>query len=877
MPSDIEFRQLLLDVENDLTDEEHKRFVFLLGDDIPRRQRDAPLVVIFTTLIDLGRISERDCSYLMKIFEKLKLLTVAYRIAQFEARFAPPVKVPEDIQPIENGRNNSITPDELVNDFLTDGVIISDIEQTSSPDSPVINEPVTPITTLSLKNSDLEIFENDIWSDEFLQKINVKNIRPYEYQRVLVQSSIQAGNTIICLRAGGGKTLVAALLFKYYLIKKTTSENDKKFLAFFIVPRRAMLKEQLEKLKQVGNLRVVTCDEHIDVTQYTDNYDIIICTPQRLLNCLKAKTILVSNIDLLCFDDCHDSVTRNQYIGIMQYIMCKNIDDIPPVDSPPIIIGLTAIGVQSFSSSQVIRSLTDLCAIFNCLKITTLSEKENEEELERCVTRISDDEIIYVEKQDKYETLRKTIEKELKDLILYLFINKDTNPLRIFPEKRFDENGYDQNLELLKQSEQKNQHFSSVLLLNYTLHIYRHLRALTDLTPHMVLSDLKDQFEMMYKSREHPINIDTLIYNHCHDVFEKKLKEIEDSEQILTNSKLEKLVELLKNHAKNTNSRALILVEKIFYAKKICEFLENHSDLKNIVKPCWLVSQNSASNVKLNRSQKTTLEEFQTGVYNVMISTDVVQAGLNIPQCSLVLRYDFVPDSIGTVQARVRARATDCKYGLITTKDSPNHIKERDSRQCEQNLKNILEIWKGISLNDFQQGVLQTKESFIQKWEESLLNTITLQINISESTELTGDVLCRACGYILGELGKVRQYENAYFISEQDFYNRIEEKIFNQPRIFARSSDIGKALCGNKSCRTQLGCIKKLNDYPEISPIYPLKCASIKIKSETGEMILKTKWSQMPFKFPKLSKNVDINNDDDDIFYDASDSLPGDS
>ncbi|CAF4371971.1 unnamed protein product, partial [Adineta steineri] len=129
--------------------------------------------------------------------------------AKFEARFAPPVKVPEDIQPIENGRNNSITPDDLVNDFLTDGVIISDIEQTGSPDSPVINEPVTPITTLSLKSSDLEIFENDIWSDEFLQKINVKNIRPYEYQRVLVQSAIQAGNTIICLRAGGGKTLVA--------------------------------------------------------------------------------------------------------------------------------------------------------------------------------------------------------------------------------------------------------------------------------------------------------------------------------------------------------------------------------------------------------------------------------------------------------------------------------------------------------------------------------------------------------------------------------------------------------------------------------------------------------------------------------------------
>jgi superfamily II DNA or RNA helicase len=54
----------------------------------------------------------------------------------------------------------------------------------------------------------LKVFETDSWSDEFLQKINV-NIRPYEYQRELVQSAIQARNTIICLRTGGGKTCVA--------------------------------------------------------------------------------------------------------------------------------------------------------------------------------------------------------------------------------------------------------------------------------------------------------------------------------------------------------------------------------------------------------------------------------------------------------------------------------------------------------------------------------------------------------------------------------------------------------------------------------------------------------------------------------------------
>ncbi len=59
--------------------------------------------------------------------------------------------------------------------------------------------------------------------------------------------------------------------------------NGKKFLAFFIVPHRVMLKQQLEKLKQIGNLRVAVCDENNDATQYINNYDVIICTSPMLL------------------------------------------------------------------------------------------------------------------------------------------------------------------------------------------------------------------------------------------------------------------------------------------------------------------------------------------------------------------------------------------------------------------------------------------------------------------------------------------------------------------------------------------------------------------------------------------------------------------
>ncbi len=85
-------------------------------------------------------------------------------------------------------------------------------------------------------------------------------------------------------------------------------------------------------------------------------------------------------------------------------------------------------------------------------------------------------------------------------------------------------------------------------------------------------------------------------------------------------------------------------------------FSFNSIYLQNIIKPCWIVGQNSFGSKNSNKKEDSVLKDFQTGLfyllsfhiflllllgtYNVLISTDVVQAGLDIPQCSLVLRYD---------------------------------------------------------------------------------------------------------------------------------------------------------------------------------------------------------------------------------------------
>jgi hypothetical protein len=65
------------------------------------------------------------------------------------------------------------------------------------------------------------------------------------------------------------------------------------------------------------------------------------------------------------------------------------------------------------------------------------------------------------------------------------------------------------------------------------------------------------------------------------------------------------------------------------------------------------------------------------------------------------------------------------------------------------------------------------------------------QTNTSKKTELIGDVLCGSCDYFLGKLGRLCRNAEAYFINDDDFYNRIEEELFPEPEVYKKSSVTG--------------------------------------------------------------------------------------
>lgn len=241
--SEQSFRNLLLQLEEDIDENEQRKFVFLLGDLIPKRIRKESLTTIFECLIERGKIGPNDCSLLLKYFETLKLQKVAFKVARFsETTSDIPINESNESQS-ENLHGNfavrhtedvscssvakkSLRFEDLIEDFqLDDEISFFDSDNRlslesgcSDIDSPNSSEQLNKNFGYShVDDEDLTNFQNNSWSDEFLSKIGVR-VRPNKIEEELARRSFSQESSLIFLECGSEKTTIAG--------KETTVKFD---------------------------------------------------------------------------------------------------------------------------------------------------------------------------------------------------------------------------------------------------------------------------------------------------------------------------------------------------------------------------------------------------------------------------------------------------------------------------------------------------------------------------------------------------------------------------------------------------------------------------------------------------------------------------
>lgn len=213
-------------------------------------------------------------------------------------------------------------------------------------------------------------------------------LKPRNYQLELALPAKKGKNTVICAPTGCGKTFVSLLICEHHL--KNFPHGQKGKVVFFAnqIPvyeqQATVFSRYFERFGySVAGISGATAD-NISVQHTIESNDIIILTPQILVNSLNNGTIpSLSVFTLMIFDECHNTSKHHPYNQIMfRYLDHKLGGSADPL---PQVIGLTAsVGVGDAKTvEEAMLHICKLCAALDASVIATV--RDNVEELEQVV------------------------------------------------------------------------------------------------------------------------------------------------------------------------------------------------------------------------------------------------------------------------------------------------------------------------------------------------------------------------------------------------------------------------------------------------------------------------------------------------------------
>ncbi|KAL6599548.1 hypothetical protein ACP70R_045685 [Stipagrostis hirtigluma subsp. patula] len=431
------------------------------------------------------------------------------------------------------------------------------------------------------------------------------------YQLEALERAVRE-NTVVFLETGAGKTLIAVLLLRAYAhrVRRPASRA----FAVFLVPTVVLVWQQARVVEAHTDLRVKQFYGDMGVDSWgpdtwrseLEDAEVLVMTPQILLDNLRRSYFRLQDIALLIFDECHRARRRSPYACILKEFYHPQLNS-RPSDPLPRIFGMTAslINSKGLEPANFSKKILKLEELMNAKVYTVGSESALSQYIPFATTRMVqyDDSIIPPVLYSHIVTCLDRL-KEKSNLGVWLAAKAaevqscNESCLSFWGEK-------------LNEKVER-------FIRNYMEDVHRELLSYFSKRGHIgedLAADLRDG---------------------------------------LLTSKVYYLIKFLLEYRHMQDLRCIVFVERVITSIVLESLLSTlHQMFGWNVR--YMAGNNQLLQYQRRKEHMEIVDSFRKGKVHLIIATQILEEGLDVPSCNLVIRFDQSA-TLGDTEALSRTR-----------------------------------------------------------------------------------------------------------------------------------------------------------------------------------------------------------------------------
>ncbi|XBI21034.1 hypothetical protein VPH35_062214 [Triticum aestivum] len=273
--------------------------------------------------------------------------------------------------------------------------------------------------------------------------------------------------------------------------------------------------------------------------------------------------------------------------------------------------------------------------------------------------------------------------------------------------------------------------------------------------------------------------------------------------------KLYELIQIFRSFSNCDHVRCLIFVDRKITARAMERTMKKIGHLSHFTFSS-LTGGSSSVDALTPKMQKDTLDSFRSGKVNLLFTTDVAEEGIDVTDCSCVIRFDLPKTTRSYMQSRGRARQKDSQYILMIEREN---VKQNNLISAIlRSEKSMIETALNRDSEDLLPGFFPVEEK-----NEYLVGTTGAKVTAGSSIS----VIVQYCDKLLGD-----KYDTTKPLFE--FTNHGDGFVCT---LMLPSSDMLPPLVGpkarNKKKAKQLVCLDACKQLHQLGVLTDSLCLSV--------------------------------------------------